>query len=139
MNMIVRFLGLCAAIGLGLSGTAYAESSKARPAPPSLTDMDSNNDGSVSVAEADAFFASHGPGGRSGNRPDGPPPGGGADQHQPPPNDISNSSSDRRGPPPGDRPAPPSGAALDTNGDGQISDAEFASWEQNRPDGKPSR
>ena len=138
------------AIALTLSATAaLAETGKKHPpGPPSLAEMDTNGDGKVTVAEAQAAL-SRGPGRPYKAPPEKPPgkPSGSSAQHQnrpppgPPPqkagqppdgkNPAGNRPGDNR--PVGRGPGPVDAAKIDENGDGFISQAEYDSFLASRP------
>lgn len=127
----LKWLTLFVAIG-GSAGLAQAQGVDGSPPPqPKLSQMDGNGDGRVTVAEADAFFATMRPGREHdradhavGTRPQSPsgeaPPRHADDANRPPPPGGQNGQR-----PEGAPPQPPSGARLDTDGNGIISQAEF--------------
>lgn len=121
-------LGAVTALSLP-AGMGFAQDSASRPSkPPELAAMDGNGDGRVAVAEADAFFArmapAHGQGG--GGRPPAPPAGQQDGNAPPAPPAGGQGGQPPAGAPSGPPPRPPSGAGLDSNGDGIISQAEFS-------------
>ncbi len=129
----VATLILAAALALS-AGLASAQTGGGKPLKgPTLSAMDSNGDGKVTVTEAEAFFA-RGPGG--GGSPKGGKSGSaqsGSGQEPPPP--PPGSASGKKGP--GGKPPEgghgPKASDMDTNGDGVISQAEFDAALTKRP------
>ena len=121
LKQMVPVLMVCAATSAALAQGGQGQPPQP-PAPPSLSQMDGDHDGRVTVAEADAFFSKMGQD-HAGTRPSAPPDAG----EKPP----QSADGQPRRPPEGragakgQPPKPPSGAQMDSNRDGVISQAEF--------------
>lgn len=126
------WLGLAMALGAP-AGMALAQAAPARhPPAPELSAMDGNGDGRVTVAEADAFFARM----PQGHGDKGEPPAGKAPpEGKAPPRPAAGQGGQ---PPAGQSPRPPRAVHLDRNGDGLISQAEFAAMLRAMPP-RPAR
>lgn len=125
LNRMILVLALCAATGAALAqgGPGLPRGAGTQPQPPSLSQLDGNHDGHVTVAEADTFF------GRMARNhvavpPSDPPGGAGAP--------VKGRPGAQAQPP-----RLPTGAQLDSNSDGVISLAEFDAMVKVMP--KPPR
>lgn len=132
---IARPLVLALLLAAPVAGTVRAET---RPLLPSLGQMDADGNGTVTVDEADGFFAQH-PDGDQGNGAPGKRPGGkrpeGKHHDGKGPDGKHHDGKGRPGdrPAKGDRPLPPGGKGTDANGDGVISKGEFDAMLKRRP------